>query len=148
MPPSDSVPPPAPEALAGLRVLELGQLLAGPFAGLMLAGFGAEVLKVEPPGTGDAIRTWRKLEDGTSLWWRSLARGKRSITCDLRKAAGRDLLRRLIADGQLSLSDNAFDVGQPGGGILQLDPFPSLGDPRITNITVANPIMPCPHMVL
>ena len=60
--------------LEGLTVLELGQLLAGPFCGFMLAGFGATVIKVEPPGTGDAIRTWRVLDDdGTSLWWRSLA---------------------------------------------------------------------------
>ena len=85
--------------LRGLRVLELGQLIAGPFCGFMLAGFGAEVIKVEPPGTGDPIRRWRKVVDGTSLWWRSLARDKRSITCDLRKAEGRDLVRRLVRSG-------------------------------------------------
>jgi formyl-CoA transferase len=85
--------------LRGLRVLELGQLIAGPFCGFMLAGFGAEVIKVEPPGSGDPIRTWRKLSDGTSLWWRTLARDKRSITCDLRKAEGRELVRRLVRTG-------------------------------------------------
>ncbi len=87
-------------ALAGLRVLELGQLLAGPFAGFMLAGFGAEVIKVEPPGTGDPLRRWRKLgDDGTSLWWRSLGRNKRCITADLRMPEGRALVRRLVEQG-------------------------------------------------
>ena len=90
--PTRSSPP-----LTGVRVLELGQLLAGPFCGYMLAGFGAEVIKVEPPGTGDPIRRWRKLVEGTSLWWRSLARDKRSITCDLRQEEGRELVRKLVA---------------------------------------------------
>lgn len=86
-------------ALQGLRVLELGSLLAGPFAGQMLAAFGAEVIKIEPPGTGDPIRRWRKLDGGTSLWWRSVSRNKKCITCDLRLEAGRDLVRRLLASG-------------------------------------------------
>ena len=64
--------------LEGLRVIELGQLLAGPFAGCMLGYFGAEVIKVEPPG-GDPIRNWRDVNDGTSLWWRSLGRNKKCI---------------------------------------------------------------------
>jgi len=88
-----------PPALAGIRVLELGQLIAGPYAGYLLGGFGADVVKVEPPGTGDAIRKWRKLHDGTSLWWRVIGSNKRSITCDLRQDAGRALIRRLVADG-------------------------------------------------
>jgi formyl-CoA transferase len=85
--------------LRGLRVLELGQLVAGPFCGFMLAGFGADVIKVEQPGVGDPIRRWRKVVDGTSLWWRSIARDKRSITCDLRLAEGRDLVRRMVGTG-------------------------------------------------
>lgn len=85
------------KALSDIRVLELGQLLAGPFAGSMLAGFGAEVIKVEPPGTGDPMRSWRMLHDGTSLWWYSLARNKKSVTLDLRKEAAAPLLRQLIA---------------------------------------------------
>jgi formyl-CoA transferase len=85
--------------LRGLRVLELGQLIAGPFCGFMLAGFGADVIKVEPPGVGDPIRRWRKMVDGTSLWWRSLGRDKRSITCDLREPQGRDLVRRMVRSG-------------------------------------------------
>lgn len=81
--------------LEGIRVLELGQLLAGPFAGCVLAYFGAEVIKVEPPGSGDPLRKWRVLQNGTSLWWRSLARNKRCITADLKSEAGRALVRRL-----------------------------------------------------
>ncbi len=83
------------QPLAGIRVLELGQLLAGPFCGTILGYFGAEVIKVEPPGVGDPIRKWRVLEDGTSLWWRSLARNKKCITVDLKSPRGRDLVRRL-----------------------------------------------------
>jgi crotonobetainyl-CoA:carnitine CoA-transferase CaiB-like acyl-CoA transferase len=81
--------------LDGLRVVEVGQLLAGPFAGTLLAYFGAEVIKVEPPGAGDAVRGWRVVHDGTSLWWRSLARNKKCITVDLRKDEGRALVRRI-----------------------------------------------------
>jgi crotonobetainyl-CoA:carnitine CoA-transferase CaiB-like acyl-CoA transferase len=87
--------------LDGVRVLELGQLMAGPYAGTILAYFGAEVVKVEPPGQGDPVRTWRVLDDdGTSLWWRTLARNKRSIALDLRTPEGRADVRRLalVAD--------------------------------------------------
>ena len=92
------------DALAGLRVLELGQLIAGPFAGSMLAGFGAELIKVEAPGTGDPLRKWRKLHsDGTSLWWRSMARNKRSIAVDLRTERGRSLIRELVATGEIDV---------------------------------------------
>lgn len=81
--------------LAGLRVLELGQLLAGPFCGSILGYFGAEVIKVEPPG-GDPIRGWRVLDEGgTSWWWRSLGRNKKCITVDLRSERGQDTVRRL-----------------------------------------------------
>lgn len=82
--------------LHGIKVLELGQLLAGPFTGCILAYFGAEVIKVEPPGLGDPIRRWRELdENGTSYWWRSLARNKKCITADMRTELGRDLVRQL-----------------------------------------------------
>ena len=85
----------AMKPLAGLRVLELGQLLAGPFTGALLAYFGAEVIKVEPP-EGDPIRGWRKLDEGgTSYWWRSLGRNKKCITVDLKHARGQELVRRL-----------------------------------------------------
>ena len=81
--------------LAGIRVLEMGQLIAGPFAGCMLAYFGAEVVKIEPPRTGDPLRNWRVLKDGTSLWWRAMGRNKKCITLDLREPRGRELARAL-----------------------------------------------------
>lgn len=84
------------KALEGVRVLELGQLIAGPFAGSTLANFGAEVIKVEPPKGGDPMRSWRMLHEGTSLWWYGIARNKKSITLDLRKAEGRSLLLALV----------------------------------------------------
>ena len=81
--------------LDGIRVIEIGQLLAGPFAGCMLAYFGAEVIKIEPP-EGDPIRGWRVLEDGTSHWWRSIGRNKKSITLDLKKIEAQKIARQLI----------------------------------------------------
>ena len=82
--------------LEGIRVIEMGQLLAGPFTGTILAYFGAEVIKVEPPG-GDPIRGWRLLdESGTSFWWRSLGRNKKSVTLDLKAERGQQLAKELI----------------------------------------------------
>ena len=81
--------------LEGVRVIEMGQLLAGPFTGTILAYFGAEVIKVEPPG-GDPIRGWRLLRNGTSLWYRSLGRNKKSVTLDLKSERGRELAGKLI----------------------------------------------------
>lgn len=85
----------ATRPLEGVRVLELGQLIAGPFAGSMLAYFGAEVIKVEPPGKGDPIRQWRVVRGGTSLWWHSIGRNKKCITIDLKQERGRALVRDL-----------------------------------------------------
>lgn len=89
-------PPPRTGPLTGLRVLELGQLIAGPFSTMMLAWFGADVIKVEPPEGGDPLRTWRHVHNGTALWWYAMARNKRCVTADLRVEEGRDLVRRLI----------------------------------------------------
>jgi len=86
------------KALEGLKVLELGQLIAGPFASRLLAEFGAEVIKVEPPGKGDPIRTWRVVENGTSLWWYVQSRNKKSITIDLKHHEGQELIRGLIKE--------------------------------------------------
>lgn len=100
--------------LAGLRVLELGQLIAGPFAGRMLADFGADVIKVEPPARagsegGDPLRKWRKLHPddpgGTSLWWYVQARNKRSISLDLRNADGQRIARELAARSDVVLEN-------------------------------------------
>jgi crotonobetainyl-CoA:carnitine CoA-transferase CaiB-like acyl-CoA transferase len=82
--------------LEGYRVVEMGQLLAGPFAGSVLGYFGAEVIKIEPPGTGDPIRTWRVMKDGVSLWWHSLGRNKKSVTVNLRDPKGRAIARDLV----------------------------------------------------
>jgi len=88
--------PPPKGPLDGIRVLEVGQLIAGPFTGCILGYFGAEVIKVEMPVVGDPIRKWRMLgEDGTSLWWRSLGRNKKCITANLRTDEGRDIVRKL-----------------------------------------------------
>jgi formyl-CoA transferase/succinyl-CoA--D-citramalate CoA-transferase len=81
--------------LAGIRVLELGNFIAGPFAGQLLGDYGAEVLKVETPGDGDPMRTWGLTHDGESLWWPAIARNKKSVAIDLRSPEGRELARRL-----------------------------------------------------
>ncbi|MFJ3054414.1 CaiB/BaiF CoA transferase family protein [Herbaspirillum sp. NPDC087042] len=82
--------------LLGIRVLELGQLIAGPFAAKMLAEFGADVIKVEPPGTGDPLRKWRLLHDGTSVWWAAQSRNKRSLSLDLKTPEAQDVIRKLV----------------------------------------------------
>jgi len=83
--------------LAGVTVLELGSFIAGPFAGQILGDYGAEVIKVEPPGLGDPMRRWGVLRDGESLWWPSIARNKRSVCVDLRDPRGRDVVRGLAS---------------------------------------------------
>ena len=82
--------------LEGIRVLEMGQLIAGPFAGKMLAEFGADVIKIEPPGTGDPLRKWRLLHEGTSVWWAVQSRNKKSVTLNLRSTEGQMVARSLI----------------------------------------------------
>ena len=82
-------------------MLELGSLIAGPFVGKTLADFGAEVVKIEPPGEGDPLRKWRKMRNGTSLWWHVQARNKKSVTCDLRRPAGQEIVRRLARRSHL-----------------------------------------------
>jgi crotonobetainyl-CoA:carnitine CoA-transferase CaiB-like acyl-CoA transferase len=84
--------------LEGVKVLELGTLIAGPFCGKTLADFGAEVIKVEPPGDGDPLRRWRRMRNGVSLWWHVQSRNKKSITLDLRQAEGQAVVRRLARD--------------------------------------------------
>ncbi|OSC96630.1 CoA-transferase family III [Trametes coccinea BRFM310] len=82
--------------LAGIRVLEIGQVIAGPFCGQLLGHYGAEVIKVEPPDVGDPLRVWRERDvDGVSPWWRSIARNKKSVTIDMRKEDGRQLVKQL-----------------------------------------------------
>ncbi|KAJ7600547.1 CoA-transferase family III [Mycena floridula] len=92
--------------LAGIRVLEMGQLIAGPFAGQLLGQFGAEIIKVEPPKIGDPLRVWRELDvDGTSPWFRSIARNKKSVAIDMRTEQGRELVRKLAIKSDVILEN-------------------------------------------
>lgn len=95
----------SPGPLAGIRVLEMGQLIAGPFTGCLLGYFGAEVIKVEQPVTGDPLRVWRLLDDGTSLWWRSVARNKKCVTINLKSDKGREIVRRLAAESDVLIEN-------------------------------------------
>ena len=90
--------------LEGVKVLELGQLIAGPFAGKFFADFGAEVIKVEPPG-GDPLRKWRNLHRGTSLWWYVQNRNKKSVTADLRLPEGQAVVRRIAKDADVVIEN-------------------------------------------
>lgn len=99
-----------PQALAGIRVIELGQLIAGPFAGKTLADFGAEVIKVEPPPSdggpgGDPLRQWRMLHNGTSVWWQVQSRNKKSVVLDLRTPEGRETVARLIDEADVLIEN-------------------------------------------
>ena len=96
--------------LKGLRVIEMGQLLAGPFVGSRLADFGAEVIKIETPGKGDPMRLWGHHRfEGETLWWPTLARNKKSLTVNLREARGQEIVRRLLAD-----ADGLVENFRPG----------------------------------
>lgn len=92
-----SEPARSPGALAGLKVLEMGALIAGPFCAKLLGEFGADVVKLEPPGQGDPLRAWRYLRDGTSVWWHVQSRNKRSVAVDLRTRDGQAIARELAA---------------------------------------------------
>jgi len=102
MPENRTVPP---GALQGVRVIEMGQLIAGPFAGKMLGEFGADVVKIEPPGAGDPLRNWRLIKNGTSVWWQVSSRNKRSVALDLRKTEGQDIARRLVAEADVLIEN-------------------------------------------
>ena len=100
----------AKKPLEGIKVIELGQLIAGPFAGKMFAEFGAEVIKIEPPAAdgqpgGDPLRQWRKLYNGTSLWWYAQARNKKSVTINLRLAEGQEVVRKLARDADIVIEN-------------------------------------------
>ena len=97
--------PAAAGPLAGVRVIELGQLIAGPFCGKTLADFGAEVIKIEPPGKGDPLRKWRLLKNGNSVWWEVQSRNKQSVTLDLTKAEGQDVLRLQVKEADVLIEN-------------------------------------------
>ena len=91
--------------LQGVRVIELGQLIAGPFCGKTLADFGAEVIKIEPPGKGDPLRKWRMLKNGNSVWWEVQSRNKQSVTLDLTQPEGQDILRELVREADVLIEN-------------------------------------------
>ncbi|WP_310628643.1 CaiB/BaiF CoA-transferase family protein [Limnohabitans sp.] len=100
-----TIPNLSPGALQGLRVVEMGQLIAGPFAAKTLGDFGADVIKIEPPGAGDPLRNWRMLQDGTSVWWQVQSRNKKSIAVDLRNPEGQAIARQLIAQADVLIEN-------------------------------------------
>ena len=135
--------PPAPMALAGVRVVEMGQLIAGPFAGKTLGEFGADVVKIEPPGAGDPLRNWRLIQHGTSVWWQVQSRNKRSVAIDLRAPEGQQLARRLIAEADVlienfrpgtlegwGLSPDELHALNPGLVILRISGYGQTGPYR------------------
>ena len=92
-------------ALEGLKVVEMGQLIAGPFAGKTLGEFGADVIKIEAPDGGDPLRNWRLIKDGTSVWWQVQSRNKRSIAIDLRSNEGQAIAKQLIAQADVLIEN-------------------------------------------
>jgi crotonobetainyl-CoA:carnitine CoA-transferase CaiB-like acyl-CoA transferase len=95
----------SPMPLQGVRVIELGALIAGPYAAAVLAQFGAEVIKIESPDGGDPLRIWRKLHDGTSLWWYSQSRNKKSVTLNLKDPRARDIARDLVRTADIVIEN-------------------------------------------
>lgn len=117
---------PSTGPLTGLKVLELGQLIAGPFAAKTLADFGADVVKIEPPGAGDPLRKWRLLKDGTSVWWQVQSRNKRSLALDLKMPQAQDIVRKLALESDV-LIENFRPGAMEGWGLgpdelLKLNP--------------------------
>ena len=101
LPPAAPPLPSSPAALQGVRVIEMGQLIAGPFCGKTLGEFGADVIKIEAPESGDPLRNWRLIKEGTSVWWQVQSRNKRSVALDLRQKEGQDIARQLIAEADV-----------------------------------------------
>jgi formyl-CoA transferase len=131
------------KALEGVKVLELGQLIAGPFAGKFFAEFGAEVIKIEPPESGDPLRQWRVLHNGTSLWWYVQGRNKKSVTVNLRAPEGQEIVRRLASGADVLIENfrpgtlekwglgyERLAAGNPGLVMLRLSGFGQSGPMR------------------
>jgi len=120
--------------LAGLKVLELGQLIAGPFAAKTLADFGADIIKIETPGAGDPLRKWRLLKDGTSVWWQVQSRNKRSVALDLKSPEAQDIVRRLALDADVLIEN--FRPGAMEGWGLGPDELLAL-NPRLIMLRIS-----------
>ena len=116
MTPSTTEFAPASGPLKGLKVLELGQLIAGPFAAKTLSDFGADVIKIEPPRTGDPLRQWRLLKDGTSVWWQVQSRNKRSLVLDLKEPAAQAIVSQLASQADV-LIENFRPGAMEGWGL-------------------------------
>ena len=125
---------PASGPLTGLKVLELGQLIAGPFAAKTLADFGADVVKIETPGAGDPLRKWRLLKGGTSVWWQVQSRNKRSVALDLKDPAAQDIVRRLATDADVLIEN--FRPGAMEGWGLGPEPLLTL-NPRLIILRIS-----------
>ena len=141
--PHADLPTPTPAALAGIKVLELGQLIAGPFAARTLGDFGADVIKIEPPATGDPLRQWRLLKDGTSVWWQVQSRNKRSVALDLKDAEAQALVRALALEADVlvenfrpgalegfGLAPEALMAANPGLIVLRISGYGQTGPYR------------------
>ena len=133
----------SPAALQGVRVIEMGQLIAGPFCGKTLGEFGADVVKIEAPGAGDPLRNWRMIKEGTSVWWQVQSRNKRSVALDLRQSEGQDIARRLLAEADVlienfrpgtlegwGMSPDELHVLNPGLVILRISGYGQTGPYR------------------
>ena len=120
--------------LQGLKVIEMGQLIAGPFAAKTLSDFGAEVVKIEPPGSGDPLRQWRLVKDGTSVWWQVQSRNKRSVALDLRKPEGQGIVRKLVAEADVIIEN--FRPGAMEGWGLGPEVLQAL-NPRLIMLRVS-----------
>jgi formyl-CoA transferase len=121
-------------ALQGLKVVELGQLIAGPFAAKTLADFGADVIKIETPQTGDPLRKWRLLKDGTSVWWQVQSRNKRSVALDLKDPQAQDIVRALAKDADVLIEN--FRPGAMEGWGLGPDELLAI-NPRLVMLRIS-----------
>ena len=143
MTPKYNTAAPTPAALAGVRVIEMGQLIAGPFCGKTLGEFGADVVKIEAVGSGDPLRNWRLIKEGTSVWWQVQSRNKKSVALDLRQAEAQGIARRLIAEADVlienfrpgtlegwGLSPEALHALNPGLVILRISGYGQTGPYR------------------
>lgn len=121
-------------ALQGLKVIEMGQLIAGPFASKLLGEFGADVIKIEPPGVGDPLRKWRKIKDGTSLWWHVQSRNKRSLTLDLKQTEAQEIVRKLVSEADVLVEN--FRPGTLEGWGLSYEALKAI-NPRLIMLRIS-----------
>ena len=129
-----SLPTPSQGPLAGLKVVELGQLIAGPFAAKTLADFGAEVIKIEPPDSGDPLRKWRLIKDGTSVWWQVQSRNKQSLALDLRQPQAQAIVRELAREADVLIEN--FRPGAMEGWGLGPDELQAL-NPKLIMLRIS-----------